>query len=370
MKNVCIVQDELLPGGKTKVIFKVVEILNKHNIIPDFYCYDNISQKEIFNIAGKNIKFNLKKILDFGIKRFTLYKSCLLLPLVKNKIRKYDIIFNSTHWLNKDFCQYNLINYIYYLYPLEYTEQDSCKIPFHRKLYLQPLRWINKDTSTENNSTYGMTIAISQFTKKKIEELFYPLKNKVKVIYPPVDIKSFLNRGNNRLKQVVSIGNFEPQKDQLSQIEIASAFSDLKFIITGFVSTKIRSDYYKKCDEYINNHKIKNVELRANLSAQDIKALLQQSEYFIHTRENEHFGISTVEAIASGCIPLVHNSGGQVEIVPYDDLRFNSTEEAINKLENIVNTNTNSRRKELQNYIQNFSEERFEEQLNELIGLF
>jgi glycosyltransferase involved in cell wall biosynthesis len=30
----------------------------------------------------------------------------------------------------------------------------------------------------------------------------------------------------------------------------------------------------------------------------------------------EHFGISIVEAMALGCIPVVHNSGGMVEFVP------------------------------------------------------
>jgi len=29
----------------------------------------------------------------------------------------------------------------------------------------------------------------------------------------------------------------------------------------------------------------------------------------------EHFGITTVEAMAAGCVPLVYDSGGQAEIV-------------------------------------------------------
>src|SRR4030042_2182575 len=34
-----------------------------------------------------------------------------------------------------------------------------------------------------------------------------------------------------------------------------------------------------------------------------------------HPEKFEHFGITTVEAMASGCIPIVINKGGQTEII-------------------------------------------------------
>jgi glycosyltransferase involved in cell wall biosynthesis len=44
--------------------------------------------------------------------------------------------------------------------------------------------------------------------------------------------------------------------------------------------------------------------------------------------EGEHFGIAPIEGLASGCITLVHNSGGMKEFIPeefrwqnYDDLK-------------------------------------------------
>jgi glycosyltransferase involved in cell wall biosynthesis len=39
-------------------------------------------------------------------------------------------------------------------------------------------------------------------------------------------------------------------------------------------------------------------------------------------KEFEHFGISVAQAIAHGCIPIVHDSGGQVELVTDAALRF------------------------------------------------
>ena len=39
---------------------------------------------------------------------------------------------------------------------------------------------------------------------------------------------------------------------------------------------------------------------------------------YIHCAENEHFGITIVEAMAAGCVPIVHDSGGPREIVTND----------------------------------------------------
>jgi glycosyltransferase involved in cell wall biosynthesis len=39
---------------------------------------------------------------------------------------------------------------------------------------------------------------------------------------------------------------------------------------------------------------------------------------YVHCAENEHFGITIVEAMAAGCVPVVHDSGGPREIVTVD----------------------------------------------------
>ena len=367
MLRMCIIQDELMPGGKTGVIFKLIEILNKYDIIPDLYSYDT---GKIANVTkSKNIQFNFKKVTDFGIKRFTYYKNYFLLRLISNKLQNYDFIFNSTHCLNKNIFPNKLVNYIHYLYPLEYSEPKFLKISLSRKLYLLPLRWLNRDHS-RNKSKYGLVVANSSFTKKKIEEWYPSQKNKVQVIYPPVNIKYFWNEQNNRSNQVISVGNFEPQKDQLTQIKIAKFFPNIKFIITGFVNFKFRRDYYNKCLNYVKHLNVKNVILKPNLGKEELRLLLQKSKYFIHTRENEHFGISIVEAIAAGCIPLVHDSGGQREIVPFEIFRFRSIADAVIKFKKILKLDINYTRKKFQQYIQKFSEERFEDNIIRLIKHF
>ena len=52
---------------------------------------------------------------------------------------------------------------------------------------------------------------------------------------------------------------------------------------------------------------------------------------------NEPFGIVTVQAISAGIIPIVHNSGGQKEVVPIKELRYNKLKEIKNILNHLIN---------------------------------
>ncbi|MCA9369818.1 glycosyltransferase [Candidatus Woesebacteria bacterium] len=59
-----------------------------------------------------------------------------------------------------------------------------------------------------------------------------------------------------------------------------------------------------------------------------------------HPEQVEHFGISTVEAMAAGAVPLVHAKGGQIEVLGPElkDLLWHTKEECSNKtLELIAN---------------------------------
>ena len=68
--------------------------------------------------------------------------------------------------------------------------------------------------------------------------------------------------------------------------------------------------------------KLTNVHLIADASEEERNNLLTSAAFFIHSLREEPFGITTVQGIGAGCIPIVHNSGGQKEVVPYEELRY------------------------------------------------
>ena len=79
------------------------------------------------------------------------------------------------------------------------------------------------------------------------------------------------------------------------------------------------------------------VSLHEGLSRVDLLKLLGRVKYAIHAKEDEHFGIAPAEALLAGCILLVHDSGGQVEIVGHDSrLCFSDREDAIQKIDRLL----------------------------------
>ena len=86
-----------------------------------------------------------------------------------------------------------------------------------------------------------------------------------------------------------------------------------------------------------------NYTLKTNLPGSDLIEMLQDSRIYVHLMEGEHFGIAPIEGLASGCVTMVHNSGGMKEFIPeefrwenYDDLKekivkyMESTQESAN----------------------------------------
>jgi glycosyltransferase involved in cell wall biosynthesis len=160
-----------------------------------------------------------------------------------------------------------------------------------------------------------MLVANSKFTAARFEK--YYDANVDHVLYPPVDIH--FQKGIKNPKRIVSLGRFAPHKRQLEQIQVFHELTDFEFYLIGF---KNNEAYFNSLAAYIAEHKMTNVHLVADASEQERNDLLTSATYFIHALREEPFGITTVQGIAAGCLPLVHNSGGQREVVPFEELRY------------------------------------------------
>jgi glycosyltransferase involved in cell wall biosynthesis len=66
---------------------------------------------------------------------------------------------------------------------------------------------------------------------------------------------------------------------------------------------------------------------------------LAKAKVYVHCYENEPFGISIVESMAAGCVPVVHRSGGAYyDIVDSDQygLSFRTTDELACKIDTLL----------------------------------
>ena len=154
------------------------------------------------------------------------------------------------------------------------------------------------------------------------------------VVYPPVNT-SF--RHVDKDKIILSVGRFALQghghrKNQEEMLEVylrmqSERSLDWKyFSVGGLDVTPAHQAYF----EQLSNLAAKSgAAVVANLPRHELTSLYERASIFWHASgygqdQNvqpvlvEHFGISTVEAMAAGCVPVVINKGGQSEIVEHE----------------------------------------------------
>lgn len=147
-----------------------------------------------------------------------------------------------------------------------------------------------------------------------------------RVVAPPTEI-GFEVRPKEPL--ILSVGRFTAVKKQLDMLHAFRSAADTtlrhwKYYCLGGLSTSPRDqECFRELDEVARGC---GAVLVANASRAMVRDLLQRASVFWHAmgygedperdpQLMEHFGISTVEAMAAGCVPVVVNRGGQAEIV-------------------------------------------------------
>jgi Glycosyltransferase len=185
-----------------------------------------------------------------------------------------------------------------------------------------------------------------------------------KILYPPVHTERFSKIENtNRSDVVLTISRFSRDRGLDNVLNIAKELNKIKFVIAGYLQDP---KYFIE----LSMKKSENVELYSNISEETKFKLLSVSKvYFNPTLYIEGFGISVVEGMSAGLIPVTRNKGGVIDYVP-EKYMFNEINEALSKIEfGIKNWNSYSMRimKELAD---RFSIENFEKNLLDILSKY
>jgi glycosyltransferase involved in cell wall biosynthesis len=183
----------------------------------------------------------------------------------------------------------------------------------------------------------------SSFTRRVLCYTAPDICSKTTVLHPPLPIEpmsynDFLRSVEKRRNMVLTVSRFSREKKLETILDIAKEVNDGEFVIIG---TLVDSEYYAYLRNYIEREHIHNVRLRPNASFEELHSLRMQSKIYLHPMPYEHFGISIIEAMASGCVPIVHKSGGPwydiLECKEIYGYAYSSVNEATLKIQTLLN---------------------------------
>ncbi|MGJ5818493.1 glycosyltransferase [Paludibaculum fermentans] len=198
----------------------------------------------------------------------------------------------------------------------------------------QTPRWMTVSRYSFDRMRRNLTLTNSRWTSGRIRELFDMPSS---VLYPPAAGCNHPISWAKRRNGFVAIGRMEPAKRFDWMVEILALVRtrvpDVKLHICaprdGMASTQALANGLEEMARKAGPW----VQVHFNLSREELNGLLAENRYGLHARIDEHFGMAPAEMARAGCIPFVHDSGGQVEIVEGDPrLCYSSTEDAAAKM--------------------------------------
>lgn len=154
----------------------------------------------------------------------------------------------------------------------------------------------------------------SGFTQKVVSK--YLNRDSI-VVYPPVDVQRFKSAQSKTSRDdlVVTASRLRPGKHLEFVPMIAKLVKNVHFAIFGLADRASEKTVTCLAREIERLQVGNRVDLLLNQSFRRLMDALSSAKVFLHTQPTEAFGISIVEAMASGCVPVVPRAGG-----PWSDI--------------------------------------------------
>jgi glycosyltransferase involved in cell wall biosynthesis len=313
-------------GGSERLALAVIRALKEDNDMDIDIDLTTLQKPDVHKIEETYGKTGLMAVRN--INRVNIIPSIENVQLKK----KYDLIIN-THgdmfpFSQKDFSKDNAITYCHfplakYLIDVEneeyarliYGQRFSDMVEYKKHLHLARNAYIDMI----RNST---VLTNSEYSRKAIYKTF---KIDSTVLSPPVDVDLFrkavlFSSMNKRDDTTLVISRFHPSKKVENAIRLAELLKQKgigrSMKIVGNLSPHMIG-YYSYLRQMVQDQDLSDyVTFHVNVSFNKLLSLMSKSKVYFHPLPGEPFGISTVEAMSAGLIPVVPDLGGHTEFVP------------------------------------------------------
>src|SRR5579872_4597195 len=294
-------------GGSSRVCLNILQVMREHGYNVRIFTktpvnWNALSEWYDFPIKS-DVDINLQPI-EFGF----LGKYEKLFSVLPIRLHRSDLFFNtsadffpflySRSCRNLAYCHFPVVG------PISQNDLPAKYSSGLWRLYFEPYRrLLNRAISEACRHTKFLTN--SEFSRKAIKN---SLGVEAKVVYPPVNVERFEGSEilDSREDSVVTICRFDPSKniELIFQI-LPSLPRNIKWHIIGSVDRNSLRYFEKLKQKAVEFKMAERINFWPNASESEIVRTLGISKVYFHPTRGEHFGISIVEAMSAGLVPVV-----------------------------------------------------------------
>lgn len=296
-KRVLHVIPSLKKGGAERLVINICKFLAlQPNLDVKLLYFEGFNefQEECKSFSVKKIKVSCKISL-FGKNRIDVKE-------LQKEINNFSPQIINTHLYFAEivtrFCKVKNVKWFSHVHGFAPQYKKSKEIKT-RIVYAYERWLINKG----NPIIY---IAVSNGIKEFLKN--FSSKIKIELLPNAIDIKKFLNPQKRCLNKdhirLISVGNLIENKNHFFLIEVMQKLQEknISFSLSIVGSGKLEGEIHKMIQK-------QNLPVYLEGKQSDVSSYLNKSDIYVHSAKKEAFGLTILEAMASG-LPVVTLNGG------------------------------------------------------------
>ena len=345
-------------GGTEKTLLTILEALEEtnHNITLYTFSKPKLSFKKIV----------VKSSIPISIPMFGLYQRLMESKLISKAKNEDIIIQTSGGFVVPENLNQKIIVYCHSDFSNE-LEKPITKYKGiwgkYYKIYYKKIKQSLEKINQEN----VLLISNSKYVQNSLEKIH---GKKSSLLYPPLDLSEF-NGNLSKKSSLITVSRYSPEKNLEFLIDVIKNLP-INSIIIGNTKTKSNEIYYNLLNSKIKKESHQsNILLLKNIPRKNLLTHLFESKVYFHTSP-ETFGLTIVEAISAGCIPIIPNNSAHMETVPFSELRYepNNIRDAQEKIKQALSGSFDNLIIPLKDSIQKYDKGQFKKSFISIIDSF